>query len=197
MLFGEGDVPFVTETLFLQIFVEASKTIICVLLLLRWLILIFWTIFVSLAVILGVANDINISPVNILESSHIWVNPNSLGSIDTYDLNSVTRLHVINQILISTHVYRLWCLSFWDCLRCFLHLDVLFIGEHAEVVHHLICVSATTIWALFRLGNSASLNKSSLFLLAFGTSEVGFFHLGNGVRGSNDDTLQGDQLVYV
>ena len=91
----------------------------------------------------------------------------------------------------------LWSFSLWHRLWSLLHLDVLFVGEHAQVVHHLVGESAIAIFADFWLGDFTALNVLAFFALALGASESGFFHFWGGVRSSDDNTFQGDELVNV
>ena len=78
-----------------------------------------------------IANNINISSIDVLQCSHTCLDSNSLSSVDTDSLNSITRLNEINKIFISAHEDCLWRLSFWYILGSFLHFNVLFVTEHA------------------------------------------------------------------
>jgi len=152
-------------------------------------------IFVSFTVGFGVSNNIDIGPVDVFERSHVRVSSNALGSVDTDNFAAITRFDIVDEVLICTHVNGLWSLSFWDSLRCFLHLDMLFIREHAPIVNHLESASTSAIITEIRLGNLTSFDKFEFLLLTFGALEIGFFHLWDCVGGSDNNTLESDKLV--
>lgn len=91
----------------------------------------------SLLVFLDIVDHIDICPVDILESPLGRVDSHSHGLVDSDDLHSVTWLHEINQVLISTQMDGLGSLAFWDTLGSFLELHVLLVTEHAHVVEEL------------------------------------------------------------
>lgn len=67
-------------------------------------------------------------------------------------------------------------LSFWDTLRSFLHLDVLFITEETHVVDDLEAVSGLALGAFIGFLDFACDNIDLLGSTAFLTLEAGFFH---------------------
>ena len=155
------------------------------------------TIFVSFAVSFGVADYINIGPIDIFERSLVRISSYTLGSVNSNDFASVTWLNIIDEILVGAHMNGLWSLTFWDSLRCFLHLDVLFVREHTPVVNHLKSASTPAIVAEVWLSDLTSLDVSEFLLLTFGALEIGFFHLWDSVGGSDDNTFKGDKLVNL
>lgn len=74
---------------------------------------------------------------------------------------------------------------------------MLLVREHAHVVNHLegesVVAPLTELW----LRDLSTLDVLVDFELALGASEASLFHLGGGVGGSDDDTLEGDELVNV
>lgn len=76
---------------------------------------------------LDIGDDINVCPIDILESPSVLVNSHSHGFIDSSDLYSVSRSHIIDQIFVSTQVNCLRSLSFWHRLWGLLDLHVLLI----------------------------------------------------------------------
>jgi len=84
-------------------------------------------IVISLFISFDVSNNINVSPVDVLEHSHLWIHPNSSRSIDTDHFNSISWLDVVHEVLVSAHVDSLWSLTLRNGLGGLLHLDVLLV----------------------------------------------------------------------
>jgi len=155
------------------------------------------TIFVSLGVSLDVTNDIDVGGVDVPKGSHVCIHTHPMCSVNTHYLNSVSRLDMVYEVFVSTHLHRLRSLSFRHSLWSFLHLDILLVREHALVMNLLECEPALALLADLWLSNSSSFNVLVLFLVALATSETGFFHLGNGVGGPDDNSLECYQLINV
>ena len=167
LLLGVLHLSVVTKTLLVVLVAFLFKIAIFIhSLIFRFGITIGIVIFVSLRLSLFIPNDIDVSSVDVLEGSHTSIDSVSDGSENTYDFNSVSRLHEIDQVFISAHLQSLWSLTIWDGLRGLLHFDVLFVGEHAEVVDHLerepLIAPLTKLW----LRDSSSLNEPELLSLA-------------------------------
>lgn len=60
-----------------------------------------------------VANDIDISAVDILEGSAIGVDSDAHSSVDTSDFNTVTWANLINEVFICAQVDGLWGFTLW------------------------------------------------------------------------------------
>jgi len=73
-----------------------------------------FTKFESLLVALDISDNIDVSSVDILESSLLSVDSDTHGFVNTGDFNSVAGAHVINEVLIRTQVNRLRGFSLWD-----------------------------------------------------------------------------------
>jgi len=104
---------------------------------------------------------------------------------------------MVNQILISAHMCSLWSLTLWNSFWCFLHLNMLLVTEHTEVMNHFKCHSTITSWADIRLSDLASFDISVFFFVALGASEAGLFHLRDGIRSSNYNTFERNEFVNV
>ena len=135
-------------------------------LVLRFLFIGFIVVFVSFGLCFFVSDNIDVGSVNVLQSSHSCVNSVTNSSENSDDFHSVSRLHEIDQIFISAHLQGLWSFTVRNSLRGFLHLDVLFVREHAEVVDHLkrepLIASLTKLW----LCDSSSLDEPEFFSMA-------------------------------
>lgn len=158
---------------------------------------VYFLIVISLLVGLDIPNDINIGSIDILEHPHLRINSNTGGSINTNDLNAVTWLHIVHQILICTHVDRLWSFTLRHCFWCLLHLDVLLVREHAKVMNHLKSHSASALVAILGLCDLSSLDILVLFLHTFCAPVAGLFHFWDGVGSSDHNTFQRDEFIDV
>jgi len=146
---------------------------------------------------LDVGDDIDVSPVNILESAPVWVRSDSHCLVDTRDLDPVTGLHIVDQVFIGANVDGLGCLTLWDTLWSLLHLDVLLVGEDALVVDDLEGVTLVAILTEGWLLDTACLDAPFFLTATFDALEVGLFHLGNDVTVADDDASEGDELINV
>ena len=196
LLLREPCIVFVVEALILFLVVQGLFGLHVLVILFGGcglLVIVFVTAFVGF----DVANDINVCSIDVLENSHACINSAANCSVNTDYLNSVSWFNIVNEILISAHVKSLWSLSLWHRLWGLLHLDMLLVREHAEIVHHLKGESAITVLANFWLSYFSALDELAFFFLALSALEGGLLHLWGGVRGSDDDTFQSDQLVDV
>lgn len=189
----------VGEALVLLLVIETFFTLhVLVLgLLCVWCFIWSFLVLVSSAVGFDVANNINVSLVDVLENSHAGHHSLADGSVDSNNLDSVSWLDEIYEVLIGTHGKGLWSLTFWYRFWGLLHLDMLLITEHAKIVHHFKSESAIAVFANFWLGDFSALDIFAFFALALGAPEGGLLHLWSGIRSSNNNTLQSNEFVNV
>ena len=124
-----------------------------------------------------VADDVDVSSVDVLQGSPSWVDPYAHRSVDASNLNSITRSDFINEVFIRAQMDRLRRLSFGDRLWGLLNLDVLLVREQAQVMVDSEGVHTVAPFASVRLCNLALLDEASLFTLTLNTAESSLFHL--------------------
>ena len=146
---------------------------------------------------LDVRDDINVCPVDILESTSVGICSDTHCLVDTSDFNSVTWLHIVDQVFISTYMDCLWCFTFWNTLRSLLYLNVLLIREDALVVDNLERVALVAVLTEGWLLDAASLYASFLFSLTFHALEVSFFHLRYNITVANDNSSESDKFINM
>ena len=179
LFFSETSVVLIVKALVLLVIIKILAILHLLILSLLWNIDVI--IFVSPFVSFGVSNHINIGLVDVLEDSLTSHQSLADSSVDSHDLNSISWLDIVDKVLIGAHGESLWCLSLRDRFWGLLHLDVLLVTEHAEVVHHLESESSIAVLAVFWLSDFSALNVLAFFTLALGASEGGFLHLRGGV----------------
>lgn len=184
MLVVEGLVSFIIRN-FISVIGHVNVVLLCLL----GLIIINIFIVISLLVSLDISNDINISSIDILKHPHLRINSYTSSSINTNDLNAVTWLHIVHQVLICTHVDGLWSFTLRHRFWCLLHLDVLLVREHAKVMNHLKSHSASALVTILWLCNLSSLNILIFFLHTFCAPVAGLFHFWDGVGSSDHNTF--------
>ena len=179
LFFSETSVVLIVKALVLLVIIKILAILHLLILSLLWNIDVI--IFVSPFVSFGVSNHIYVALVDILEDSLTSHQSLADSSVDSHDLNSISWLDIVDKVLIGAHGESLWCLSLRDRFWGLLHLDVLLVTEHAEVVHHLESESSIAVLAVFWLSDFSALNVLAFFTLALGASEGGFLHLRGGV----------------
>ena len=194
LLFSEG----------LMIFIQGSvaNCLLSVLFLHLCVLLLFLleaTLFLSVSslVSLDVGDNVDVGSVDILKCSSGRVDPDAHSLVNPCNLDPVTWLDIVYEVLIGTKMYRLGCFSLWYALWGFLNFHVLLIREHALVEDHLEGVSLVAILAECWFLNAAVLGDPLLFTVALDALELRFLHLGHNVAVADDYTSEGHQLVDV
>ena len=136
------------------------------------------------------SNHINICSINWLYSSLSCIQPYSNCSINTNYINSISWLNKINVVFISTKMESLRCFSFRNCIRSFLHFNMLFVRKTAMIMHHFKSKSLLALITKIRLCYFTSFNINIFFFLAFDTSKTSCFHFRNCTWVSNNNSLQ-------
>ena len=145
---------------------------------------------IALLVICDIGDHINISPVNVLESALVGIDPDAHRSVNARDLHAIARPHMVHQVLIRAQMDRLGRLSLRNTLRRLLHLDVLLVREETRIEIGLESVSLLAIDAESWLDDPAHLDGTLLFTRALSASKVSLFHLRHNVTVSNDDASE-------
>jgi len=81
------------------------------------------TTFISL----HIANNINISAINVFKCTTVGIDPHTLSSVYTCNFNTVTGSYFINEVFISTQMDCLGSFSLRYRFRCFLNFNVLLV----------------------------------------------------------------------
>lgn len=100
-------------------------------------------------------------------------------------------------LLKGTQLDVVWCFSLRNVLLSLLHLHVLLVTECAHVMDDVEGSLSSTMRTDHRLLNSSLVRRDIHSMVASGTSEMSFLHLWNDLAGSNDDTLDLNQLIDV
>ena len=152
-----------------------------------------------IALLIGghVGDHIDIGPVDVLESSLVGVDANAHRLIDSCDLNSVTRSHMIDQVLIRTQVDRLRCLAFGDTLGSLLALDVLLVGEDTCVEVWLESITLLAVDTVSRLLDASHLDRSLFLSEALSASEMRLLHLRDDITITDHDTSERHEFLDV
>ena len=132
---------------------------------------------------------INICSVNWFYSSLSSIQSYTNCSVNTNYINSISWFHKINMVFIGTKMKCLRCFSFRNCIWSFLHLNMLFIGKTAVIMHHFKCKSLLTLIAKIWFSNFSSFNKSIFLFLTFDTFKTCCFHFRNCAWVTNYNSL--------
>jgi len=142
-------------------------------------------------------DHVDVCSVDISQNSLLWVDSDAHCFVDTYCLNSITWLHVVNEVLIHAEVNCVRGLTLRHSLWCLLQLYVLLIREVAAVVNHLEAIPSLAVFALIGLNNAPSLNEFVLQKATLEALEGCLLHLRNDVRVPNHYALYRYELVNV
>ena len=134
-------------------------------------------------------DHIDVGSVNVLESTHVRVHSYSHCLVDTNCLHSITRLNIVDKILISTEMYCVRCLTLRNSFWGLLHLDMLLVREVTVVVNHLKSVRSLAVLAIVRIEDTSTLDELILLKATLLTLEACFLHFRNDIRVPDYNTL--------
>lgn len=118
-----------------------------------------------------------------------------LTTIQSHNLNSITRSHTIDIVIITQDVHWGRSLALRHILGKLLYLHKLFISKTTVFMHDLESFLKFTIWAVFRLLDFCIDKVNRYFRFAFETLEHGGFHFGVNFTASYDNSSERYQPV--
>ena len=150
---------------------------------------------IALFVVSDISDHIDVSPVYVLESSLVCIDPDAHRSVNPGNLDAVPRPHMVHQVLIRAQMDRLRRLALRHTFRRLLHLDVLLVGEETRVEVGLESVPLLAIHAKSGLDDSAHLHGTLFLPRALSADKVSLFHLRDNVTVANDNASERDQFL--
>ncbi len=136
---------------------------------------------------------------DVLDRPLSWVDANLIAFEDSCDLDTITSLADIYELVIDAEGYGMRSLAIRYVIRCLLQLDNLFVGKSRSIMDdlHRIRLAACLSGTFRGFGNLAAVNVDLNDLVAIGAFEEGSFHVWDDGRRANDETFNADKLVHV
>lgn len=103
---------------------------------------------------------------------------NGIATIDSNNLDIVSRSDSIHMRVIGYDLYRSRALALRYILQQLLKLNILFVSKHTHVVNQLQVFAQPTVRAHFGLLNAGIRQHHRRYRIAFNTSKCGLLHLG-------------------
>ena len=136
-------------------------------------------------------------PVDGTDVAHARVQHGRNGPVDSRDGDSVTRLHLVNQVVMAVQQHRLRSLRCRHVVGRLLQLDQLLVTELRSVVHQSEAVVSVAVGAQSWFGNAATVDLDFRGAAAYDAFEEGLPHLWNDVRRADHHAAKCDQLVDI
>mmetsp|Transcript_25451 Transcript_25451/g.41494 ORF Transcript_25451/g.41494 Transcript_25451/m.41494 type:complete len:340 (+) Transcript_25451:174-1193(+) len=142
---------------------------------------------------------INVRLVHALHHTSTRIQANSARAIYASNLDTITRLDKVHQLVVHVHVNRLRRLAVGNILGRLLHLDQLLVFKRAPIVDqlHRVLTLARRVVALGRLRNTTHINRDLHLVAAHRATKERRLNVGNNRRRSNNHAANRDQLIDI
>lgn len=142
-------------------------------------------------------DNVNVRPVDGTDVAHARVQHRRDGPVDSSDGDSVTRLHFVNQVVVTVKQHCLRRLRRWHVVRRLLQLYQLLVAELRSVVHQSEAVVRVAVGAQCRLSNATAVNLNFSGAATHNALKESLPHLWNDVRRADHHATQSNQLVDI